>query len=351
MKQLTILISLTLGLSQTTLLVQAETLLQTQPIVFKAGHASLQQFRLPVAPPYPSGNAPTPQRVALGKALFFDPRLSGTGSRSCATCHNPGLGWSDGQKTALGVRDQFLGRATPGLVNVAYNPVQLWDGRSKSLEDQVLMPIESRDEMNMDLNFLLQWIGNNQEYQSKFGKAYPGEAINPVTVAKAIASFERTLVSRNAPFDQWVAGNPKAMTQQQVAGFKLFAGKAHCLSCHSGPNFTDNGFHNLGLASWGDKDPDMGRYVQKPVNAMKGAFKTPTLRDIASTAPYFHDGSAKNLLEVVEHYNSGGVVKTNLSPEIKPLNLDAEEKQALVAFMQALSSPRKRVVMPELPEP
>jgi len=168
-------------------------------------------------------------------------------------------------------------------------------------------------------------------------------------VSKAIASFERTAISRNSPFDKWVKGDAKAMTAQQVKGFEVFAGKGNCMACHSGANFTDNGFHNLGLASWGAAEPDMGRYAIKPVNAMKGAFKTPTLRDIARTAPYFHDGSAQTLMDVVEHYDTGGTVKTNLSPNMKPLNLTQDEKLALVAFMEALTSPYKPVKVPALP--
>jgi cytochrome c peroxidase len=203
--------------------------------------------------------------------------------------------------------------------------------------------------MNMDIAKLFQWLGNSPGYQSLFARAYPGEGINEATLSKAIASFERTVVSKNSPFDRWVQGDAKALTPQQVDGFKLFVGKANCMACHSGANFTDNGFHNLGLKSWGSGAPDMGRYAQKPVNAMRGAFKTPTLREVARTAPYFHDGSAKSLLEVVELYDRGGEVKTNLSPNLKPLGLSSQEKRALVAFLEALSSPFMAVTMPELP--
>jgi cytochrome c peroxidase len=173
--------------------------------------------------------------------------------------------------------------------------------------------------------------------------------VNAKTLSKAMATFERTVISNNSSFDRWVKGDAKAMTSQQVEGFKVFSGKANCMTCHSGANFTDSGFHNLGLASWGDKEPDMGRYAIKPIGLMKGAFKTPTLRDVARTAPYFHDGSAKTLMDVVEHYAKGGVVKTNLSPNMKPLDLSADDKKALVAFMEALTSPYKPVQVPELP--
>jgi cytochrome c peroxidase len=317
--------------------------------VFEPGHPSLKQWLLPDQPPYPVGNEPTPARVALGHKLFFDPRLSGDGNMSCATCHNPSMGWSDGLPTGRGVKSVVLGRATPTVINTAYNSIQMWDGRKASLEDQAMGPMEATAEMNMNTAKLFLWLKGNAGYQALFAKAYPGEEIGAGTLSKAIASFERTVTSNHSPFDLWVKGDAKAMTQQQVNGFKLFAGKANCIACHAAPNFTDNGFHNLGLPSWGAPVPDLGRFAQKPVARMKGAFKTPTLRDIARTAPYFHDGSAKRLMEVVEHYNKGGIVKSNLSPEVKVLNLTAQEKADIVAFLEALDSPYKSVMLPELP--
>jgi cytochrome c peroxidase len=319
------------------------------PLVFKPGHPSLKVFLLPAKVPHPVGNAPTPARVALGHKLFFDPRLSGDGNMSCATCHNPGLGWSDGLPTARGVKSAVLGRASPTVLNTGYNSIQMWDGRKATLEDQAMGPMEANVEMNMDIAKLFKWLTTSEEYKVLFDKAYPGEGVNATTLSKAMATFERTAVSRTSPFDKWVKGDAKAMSKQQVQGFKLFAGKAQCIACHSGANFTDNGFHNIGLASWGDKEPDMGRYAHKPINLMKGAFKTPTLRDIARTGPYFHDGSSTTLTEVVDHYAKGGLVKTNLSPNMKPLDLSPEETQALVAFMHALTSPYKPVSVPELP--
>lgn len=316
--------------------------------VYKAGHPSLQEWLLP-AVPHPADNKPTKARLELGKALFFDTRLSGDGNMSCATCHNPSTGWSDGLPTALGVKSMVLGRASPTIFNTAYNSIQMWDGRKKSLEDQAMGPMEANVEMNMDIGKLFKWLNGNEGYKKMFAKAYPGEAIDAATVSKAIASFERTAISKDSPFDRWVKGDAKALTSQQIEGFKLFNGKANCAVCHSGPNFTDNGFHNLGLASWGNPDPDVGRFAQKPVKAMKGAFKTPTVREVARTAPYFHDGSAATLMAVVEHYDKGGVVTSNMSPNMKPLNLTQAEKEALVAFMEALSSPFIQVSLPELP--
>jgi cytochrome c peroxidase len=275
--------------------------------------------------------------------------MSGDGNMSCATCHNPAMGWSDGLPTARGVKSSILGRASPTIFNTAYNRLQMWDGRKKSLEDQAMGPMQANVEMNMDIGKLFQWIGNSAGYKAMFARAYPGEAINETTLSKAIANFERTVISDDSAFDRWVRGDETALTAQQVDGFKLFLGKGNCAACHSGPNFTDNGFHNLGLASWGNNEPDMGRYAQKPVNATKGAFKTPTVREVARTAPYFHEGSAKTLMKVVKHYDRGGQVKTNLSPNIKPLGLSSAEKLALVAFLEGLSSPFMPMSIPELP--
>lgn len=320
-------------------------------VTLQAGHASLQKWRLPATPPYPEGNEPTAARVELGKKLFFDPRLSGDGNMSCASCHNPMLGWSDGLATGKGVKSMVLDRASPTVINTAFNSIQMWDGRKKSLEDQAMGPMEASVEMNMDVQKLFKWLNGNDGYRADFQRAYPGKAIDADTVSKAIASFERTVISNSAPFDQWVAGKQDAMSPDQIKGFALFIdpGKANCAACHSGANFTDNGFHNLGLASFGKENPDMGRYAQRPVASLKGAFKTPTVREAANTAPYFHDGSAKTLDELVEFYAKGGLVKTNLSKSMKELKLTKEELGQLVAFMNALSSPPQPFTLPLLP--
>lgn len=322
---------------------------ETPAPVFQAGHASLQHWLLPDVPPQPEDNKLTPARITLGKTLFFDPRLSGDGNMSCATCHNPVFGWSDALPTARGNKSKVLDRATPTVINTAFNSIQMWDGRKKSLEDQAMGPMEATVEMNMNIPKLLSFLNSNPDYQNLFNKAYPGKKIDEKTISKAIASYERTVISNNSPFDQWVKGNAKAMTAQQIDGFKLFVGKANCVDCHSAPNFTDDGFHNIGLASFGKGNPDMGRYLQRPVKILKGAFKTPTLRDINQTAPYFHDGSAQTLREVVKFYSKGGVHTTNLSPSMQKLELSEAEIDSLVAFLNALTSPYKAVTLPQLP--
>jgi len=322
-----------------------------QLITLEAGHASLQKWRLADTPPHPQDNVPTAQRVELGKKLFFDPRLSGDGNMSCASCHSPLLGWSDGLATGKGFKSMALDRASPTIVNTAFNSLQMWDGRKKSLEEQAMGPMEATVEMNMDTKKLFTWLNGNDGYRALFGQAYPGLPIDADTLSKAIASFERTVVSNTSPFDQWVAGKKDAMTPEQVKGFALFIDpkRANCASCHAGPNFTDGSFHNLGLASFGKDNPDLGRYTQRPVASLKGAFKTPTVREAAATAPYFHDGSARTLDELVAFYATGGIVKTNVSKSMKELQLSKDESAQLVSFLQALSSPHKPFVLPELP--
>jgi cytochrome c peroxidase len=298
--------------------------------------------------PFPPGNDPNVARIELGRALFFDPRLSGSAMISCATCHNPALGWADGQPTAVGDGAKRLGRATPTVLNTAYQPLQMWDGRKNSLEDQALGPIGAAAEMNMPLERLVTHLSAIPGYRPMFDRAYPGEGISTATVAKAIASFERTVVSTESPFDRWREGDARAVGDDVKRGFALFEGKARCTLCHQGFNFTDNGFHNIGLRSAGDVE-DEGRFAHRKVKALKGAFKTPTLRDIALTAPYMHNGAYGSLEEVVDHYDRGGDAKTNLSPNIHPLGLTAQEKQDLVAFMKSLTGTPMTVEVPRLP--
>ncbi len=323
----------------------------TDKPVLKAKDTSLASWILPL-PPSPKDNAPNAARVDLGRHLFFDPRLSGDGNMSCATCHNPGLGWSDGLATGLGVKSMVLGRASPTIVNSAYVTILMWDGRKKTLEDQAMGPMEANVEMNMDTGKLFKWLNSNPGYQRMFESAYPGEGINAGSLSKAMAAFERTVIMNDSPFDKWLGGDKKAMTEQQVRGFGIFIdpAKGNCAACHSAPNFSDDSFHNIGLAAWGKVNPDMGRYGIKPIARMKGAFKTPQIRGVALTAPYFHDGSAKTLMDVVEHYNKGGVVTTNLTSEMKPLNLSAQDKGDLVAFMHALTGTTPAITIPILPQ-
>jgi cytochrome c peroxidase len=311
----------------------------TETAVVKKG-----SFRLPPEVPSPDGNRPTVDRIKLGKMLFFDPRLSGSNWISCASCHNPSLGWSDGLATGVGLR--ALSRKTLSIVNSGFNAFQMWDGRLKSLEEQAWSPMLGAAEMHGTQKEILVKLDAIPGYVTAFEKAYPGQGVTKETVAKAIASFERTVVSRDSPFDRWVEGDESAMTPSAKRGFALFTGKANCTACHQGSNFTDQGFHNLGLKG----NADLGRFAIVPIRVMRGAFKTPTLRDVALTAPYMHNGSYRTLEEVVDHYNRGGDDKENLDPNMKPLGLTDQERTDLVEFLKSLTGKQLTITLPRLPQ-
>ena len=304
-----------------------------------------EDYKRPVELPAPTDNLPNPQRVALGKALFFDPRLSGSGAIACSTCHNPSFSWQDGQALGVGHNGTRLGRRTPTILNLAWAEPFFWDGRAPTLEAQAKGPMASAAEMNMPHDGVVAAVQRLPGYRDAFAAAYPGEPVNIDTVAKAIAAYERTIVSAQAPFDRWVAGDAAAMSPAAVRGFSLFVGKGNCASCHSSWRFTDDGFHDIGLP-----DADMGRSKIMPgLTILEHAFKTPTLRNIAERAPYMHDGSVKTLEEVMDHYDHGFVRRASLSDQIRPLNLTAQEKADVIAFMQALTSEDPPVALPLLP--
>jgi cytochrome c peroxidase len=309
--------------------------------------AAADPWLRPAAAPAPAENMPNEARIKLGEFLFFDPRLSRKGSMSCASCHNPALGWSDGLKTAVGFDMHTLPRATPTIINASFNPIQMWDGRKGTLEEQALGPIQAEGEMNLPLPELLSRLKSIPGYAAFFEEAYPGMGITEVTVARAIASYERTVLSTESPFDRWRMGDQKAVNDSVKRGFELFTGKANCAICHMGYNFTDNGFHNIGLNDTGAED--VGRFAQRPLKSMRGAFKTPTLRDISLTAPYMRNGAYATLIEVVDHYDRGGDDKENLDINMVPLSLSATEKADLVAFMESLTGAPREVRVPVLP--
>lgn len=305
----------------------------------------LKGYERPKDTPAPKDNLPTPERIALGRSLFFDPRLSGSGAISCASCHNPGLGWEDGLSRGIGNRGHDLGRHTPTILNTAWAEPLFWDGRAETLEDQAKGPIKSSAEMNMPHDEAVKRVSSIAGYRAAIDRAYPGEGVTIDVIAKAIASYERTIVSGKAPFDRWVAGDEHAISESAKRGFVVFNTKAKCASCHSGWRFTDDGFHDIGLAS-----DDMGRAAIMPgLKILEHAFKTPTLRNVDQRAPYMHDGSVPTLEAVVDHYDHGFIQRESLSPEIKRLNLTTAEKADLVAFMRTLTSRDKAVELPTLP--
>ncbi|HEY8152499.1 MAG TPA: cytochrome c peroxidase, partial [Myxococcota bacterium] len=233
-------------------------------------------YRRGAGAPVPATNRSTPERERLGKTLFFDPRLSASGVMSCGTCHNPGLSWGDGLPKGVGHGMKTLGRRTPTLLNVAWSELFFWDGRAASLEEQALGPIASPDEMNLPLEALVPKLRAIPEYAPRFEEAYPGEGISTDTISKAIASFERTVVSGRAPFDAWLEGDEDAISEAAKRGFVLFNEKARCSTCHGGWRFTDDSFHDIGV---GGEDRGRGA-VLADIEVLQFAFKTPTLRNV-----------------------------------------------------------------------
>jgi cytochrome c peroxidase len=286
---------------------------------------------------HPDDNPTSPEKVALGKQLYFDPRLSEDKTISCASCHDPAKGYSNGEQFASGVRKQLGGRNAPTIINSAYQQFQFWDGRSGTLEEQAVGPMQNPIEMNMKLEHVIERLNAIPGYKKQFQSVFKSDA-NEDNVAKAIAAYERTLISIDAPYDKFKAGDKTALSKEAQHGLELFTGKAHCSACHSGFNFTDNAFHNIGVGMDREK-PDVGREAISGLEGDRGAFKTPTLREIARTGPYMHDGSLKTLEEVIDHYDKGGIENPWLDEEIYKLNLTPDEKRDLVTFLkEGLSS-------------
>jgi len=302
-------------------------------------------YRRPKVIPFPKDNPYTLEKAVLGKKLFFDTRLSAANLLSCASCHNPGYGWGDGQPRGVGHGMKILGRRSPSIINAAYGQIFMWDGRAGSLEEQALGPIQADVEMNLPIDVLLARLKNIPEYPPMFAAAFPKEGITGEAIAKAVATYERTVVSGRAPFDAWIDGDEKAISVEAVRGFMSFNSNAQCSSCHSGWNFTDDSFHDIGLP--GD---DMGRGKFLPdVVKMHRAFKTPGLREITRRGPYMRDGSVATLEAVIEHYDTGGIDRPSRSILIKPLKLTAQEKSDLVALMKTLTSNIDPTTVPVLP--
>ena len=317
-------------------------------------------------PIIPEDNPLTKGKIDLGKILFFDKRLSADDTISCATCHDPEKGFADGRVIAVGIKERKGTRNSPTVLNAAFFDTQFWDGRVITLEEQAKQPIINPNEMGMPSHdALVEKISNISEYKTAFQAVFGTEKITIDHIARAIASFERTLISFNAPFDRFIAGEKDAISASAQRGWKLFQGKARCVTCHefnrSYPFFTNNKFHNVGVAMKGKDfaflarkaassgaDPsalvqeeasaELGRYLVTKEPKDIGAFKTSGLRNIALTAPFMHDGSESTLESVVEFYNKGGVPNPNLDGGIRPLNLSEDEKKDLVEFMKSLTS-------------
>jgi cytochrome c peroxidase len=288
------------------------------------------------APPIPPGNPQTAGKVELGRELFFDKGLSKDGSTSCASCHDPTMAYSDGRATAIGINQTLLGRRTPSLLNSAYNQVQFWDGRAKSLEEQALIPMLGKSEMGMpNPKSLLIRVQGVPAYRRRFREVFARE-VNLQDIQRSIAAFERTLITPHSDFDRYAGGDKKALTEQQKRGLILFIGKAACSQCHNGPNFTDNKFHSLGLLPGEQEDQDVGHFAVSKNPADRRTFKTPSLRSASQQSHFMHDGSFVSLPQVIAFYNNGGGQGPKSDLLFKLQLTDAEQLDLLV-FLQALA--------------
>lgn len=316
-------------------------------------------IRVPLGLPslqIPADNPATAETIELGRRLFYDPKLSVNNTISCASCHNPFLGFTDGQKISRGVEGKIGTRNAPTILNAAYVPVQFWDGRAISLEEQAGGPIVNPVEMNLSHDVCVSKLNADPSYRTGFTKAFGPGTITIGKVQKALASFERTILSGNSSFDRYQFGGDKtALTPSAIRGLTLFtnAKKGNCVTCHTINDkyalFFDGKFHNIGAGVNAEGElTDLGRYNQTKIEADKGAFKTPALRDVAKTAPYMHDGSLKTLRTVVDFYVGGGNSNPYLDKDMKPLNLTSQERADLVAFLESLTGEMPPDVGPPL---
>ncbi len=277
--------------------------------------------------PVPESNPVTAEKVTLGRRLFFEKALSRDGSISCATCHEPERAFTDGKPLSVGVSGKRGTRRVPSILNRAYGKSFFWDGRIGTLEEQVLQPILNPLEMDLTMEEALARLRQTGRYPS----------LEKQSLAHALSSYVRSVLSGNSPYDRYVAGDRLALPEEALAGLRLFRGKANCAACHLGPNLSDEQFHNTGIGFRNGVFTDAGRNLVTKLPRDRGAFKTPTLRQMAARAPYMHDGSMAGIEDVIEHYDKGGGANPNLDPEIQPLHLTPEEKRALAGFLRALS--------------
>ncbi len=282
--------------------------------------------------------------IELGKILFFDNRLSGSGKISCASCHQPELNWTDAKEKSIGHEGAINKRNSPTIQNSWFYNRLFWDGRSVDLQDQAFAPINSETEMNSEMPDVMRKLRKITGYKELFKKAFGDEHIDPDRLTEAIAVFEQTITSRKSRFDEFLEGNKKALTDSEIRGLHLFRTKAKCMNCHGGPLLTDNLFHNSGFSG-----SDEGYYKVTHQEEDMGKFKTPSLRDVMKTGPWMHDGKQNNMLQIIEKFNTGDmpVGKDKL---IQPLGLAKREKTDLLAFLQAISAPPIEFQKPVLPD-
>ena len=305
----------------------------------------LAMYHRPASIPFPAANPYSPEKAALGKSLFFEPRLSGGENLTCASCHNPSFGWEERTKTAIGSQNTRLPRHAPTILDTAWLTSLFWDGRAATAEDQALGPITAPAEMNLPMADAVARLNAIPDYKARFARIFPNEGVTQATILAAIATFERTVVSSYAPFDAWVDGDATAVSAAAKHGFELFTGKAHCSNCHVGWAFTDNKFHDIGTTS-----TDVGRSAFDAANPLAlYAFKTPSLRDTALRAPYMHDGQYNTLAEVVQHYVSKTIDRPSRSPLLQTISLSEAEISDVVAFLETLTGSKQAMSLPVLP--
>jgi cytochrome c peroxidase len=277
----------------------------------------------------PPDNPLTPAKIALGKQFFWDKRWSRSGTVACVSCHQPDHGWTDPSRFSANFAGEATPRRAPTIINRLFSDRQLWTGVRASLEDQ------ARSDGNRTDETVMAHLGAVPAYREEFRKVF-GRDLDPEGVAQAIAAYVRTILSGNSPYDRFLAGDERAMSASAQRGLILFEGRALCWRCHAGPNLTGESYHNTGVGM-GEPSPDLGRYTVTRNEAEKGAFKTPTLRDVAKRGPYMHDGSLETLADVVAFYNRGGVDNRWIAFYVRPLGLSEQEQADLVEFMKALS--------------
>ena len=275
--------------------------------------------------PIPDDNPMKPEVLELGQMLFFDPRLSGNNEVSCQSCHDPEMGYGDNKPTFETYTGGSGARNSPTVINAGYYATNFWDGRAASLEEQALGPIQNPNEMNQPLDELIQELSAVKGYQERFQAAF-SDGITEQNVAKALAAFQRQIVVKDTPYDRYLKGDTKALTKQEISGLRLYTGKAFCVTCHNGPNLSDNNFYNIGLNS-----EDKGRQEVTGQEGDLGRIRTPGLYGITYTAPYMRDGSLATLEEVIDYYDRGGDAHPNKSffmqKFMSPLGLTDQEKQ------------------------
>ncbi len=287
--------------------------------------------------PVPADNPLTAAKIALGRRLFFDRRLSIDRRVACASCHRPDRAFADDRPVSPGAAGRLGRRNVPSLLNRAYATALFWDGRAASLEEQALAPLVGATELANTYDGIVERVRADTSYVVGFRAAFGDVAVTRERIAQALAAFQRTLLAGDSAVDRLdLLRDPRAVSPRAARGATLFRGKARCHVCHDGPLFSDGRFHNTGV-SWGREPADLGRYEVTRAEADLGAFRTPSLRDVARTAPYMHDGSIPTLARVVAFYNDGGRRNPHLDDLVRPLHLAAGEQRDLVAFLEALT--------------